>query len=109
MSNPEKPLMPHPTNLITQLHLYYNNRLAVKLVTQQHEPYATLSVNIDNVPLGPNEFIVKGYSENLGLDDISRYGVFEDTGRRVDLSQFVKNQQIWRLKPEYEPLIGKYT
>lgn len=101
--------MKHPNNLITQLHLYYNNRLAVRLVTQDREPYATLSVNVNEIPLEPNEFIVKGYSENTGLDDITRYGVFEDTGRRVDLGRFVKNQKIWRLKPEYEPLIGKYT
>lgn len=101
--------MKHPNKLITQFHLYYNNRLAVQLVTQNREPYATLSVNVDEIPLEPNEFIVKGYSENTGLDDIARYGVFEDTGRRVNLSQFVKNQQIWRLKPEYESLIGKYT
>lgn len=102
--------MKHPNNLITQFHLYYNNRLAVQLVTQNREHYATLSVNVDEIPLEPNEFIVKGYSENAGLDQINRYNdLFEDTGRRVNLSQFVKNQQIWRLKPEYESLIGKYT
>lgn len=92
--------MKHTGPWIIELGLYFDNNLRVQLRTPgSYEPYATLSVNVEGSELAPDEFVVKNYSENAGLGDLSLYnGSFEDTGRRIDLSQFVKDQQIWRVK-----------
>lgn len=93
--------MKHTGPWIITLGLYHDNNLRVQLTSfDSHEPYATLSVNVEHAELAPDEFVVKNYSENMGLGDLSLYnGAFEDTGRRVDLSRFVKDQMIWRLAP----------
>lgn len=43
-----------------------NGSLAVTAYTLEHEPFMTLSVNI-NKPLKENEFYCKNYSENTGV------------------------------------------
>ena len=45
---------------------YQNGNLAVQLILDDGEPYATLSVNVD-LMLNDNEFVAKTYSENVGL------------------------------------------
>lgn len=78
-----------------------SGRVAIQLYTKGEypEPYATLSVNVDEIPLEEGEFIVKNWSENSDLDQLSRYpdSGFIDTGKRVDVSQFCKNVPVWRI------------
>lgn len=85
-----------------QMSIYRSSgRVAIQLWTDGDypEPYATLSANVDEIPLEEGEFIVKNWSENTGLDQLSRYpeSGFVDTGKRVDVSEFVKNVPVWRL------------
>lgn len=85
---------------LIELGKYHNTKLSVQLYDREtNEPYARLSVNTEH-QMHPNEFVVKAYSENKGLDNLSLYdGWFEDTGRRVDIGPFVKNAPVWRLAP----------
>lgn len=63
---------------------YTEGNIAVCLETASGEPFATLSVNIEGVQLGPNEFVAKTYSENIGLNEqLIAAGYFRDTGRTV--------------------------
>ena len=72
---------PHDVRLTTGR--YPNGRLAVQL-TEHGEPFATVSVNIPEVPLARDEFFVKVYSENEGLlDELLRVGAIHFTGRRL--------------------------
>ena len=75
----------HPDNLIPRFDKYRSNdRVCVLLGAYNGEPYGILSVNIPEVPLNKDEFIVKNYSENTGLDNIDLYGgLFKDTGSVV--------------------------
>ena len=84
-----------------------SGRVAIQLWTLPtdegfREPYATLSCNIDEVPLEEGEFIVKNYSENTGLDQLSRYpeSGFVDTGKIVRIGMNVF--PVWRLPTEQE-------
>jgi len=46
--------------------------------------HAKLSVNFPEIPLGKNEYIIKNYSENIGIaEDVYKQGWFDDTGIRV--------------------------
>ncbi len=98
--------MKHTGPWIIELGKYHGGNLSVQLRSPgSYEPYATLSVWVEGSKLAPDEFVVKNYSENAGLGDLSLYnGSFEDTGRRIDLSRFVKDQQIWRLAPATQDL-----
>ena len=97
--------MQHPENLTVTFTRYIDNlALAVRLlITDEdyhYEEYATLSINVEPISdeLPDDEFVVKAYSENTGLDDLSLYrGLFEDTGKRVRVSQFVTAAPIWRV------------
>jgi hypothetical protein len=71
------------------------DRIAVMMV-EAGEPIATLSVNVPAVRLGDNEFVVKGYSENNGLDEAAfATGLFERTGRTVMVG--FAECEVWRL------------
>jgi len=48
-------------------HHYSNGRLAIKAVNcDTDEPVACLTVNIPEIPLAPDEVLIKDYSENEG-------------------------------------------
>lgn len=73
---------PHEVHLTTGR--YTNGRIAVQLI-ENGEPYATVSVNVPEAPIGDDEFFVKNYSENEGLlEELLRVGLLEFTGRFVD-------------------------
>lgn len=90
----------HPKNLTVSKDKYkYGGHLCIRLL-HEGEPYATLSLNIPEEPRLKGEFIVKNYSENKGLDDLSLYnGMFEDTGKTC-FAGFC-TVPIWRLTPDH--------
>ena len=52
---------------------YANGRKAIQaLIPETGEPYATLTVNLPEQPLGDDFIIVKGWSENQGAVDTLR-------------------------------------
>jgi hypothetical protein len=77
-------------------HEYSNHRLAICLLCADG-PYATLTVNIDEVSLAPDEILIKNWSENEQVaKDAFTTGLFEDTGLSVQ-SAFV-SAPIWKIK-----------
>lgn len=49
---------------------YENDRKAIQLVENEtHEPIATATVNIEEIPIADDQVIVKDYSENEGMVD----------------------------------------
>lgn len=76
------------------------NRIAVEIIGRpMGEPLAMLTVNIPEIPLEPDEIIVKTWSEN---EDLVRYmintGWFKDTGKRVPTGYC--EAQIWKVQGE---------
>lgn len=71
------------------------------------EPYTTFSTNLKSYgcALAYNEFNVKNWSENDGLEEpLLATGLFEDTGRTFQ-SGFVQSP-VWRIKdPANVPLM----
>jgi hypothetical protein len=61
--------------------------LAVQLIDEEDGlPYATVSVNVNGVPLEDGEFVFKTYSENEGLiEEMIRSGIVETTGRFAEI------------------------
>ena len=80
---------------------YPNGRPAITLFIADGEEgageaIATLTVNIPGVQLGPDEIIVKTWSENLATAALMlKTGWFKDTGRRVPTG-FVQ-AEIWKV------------
>jgi hypothetical protein len=64
---------------------YPNGRTALTLAPRgDRESMFVATVNVPEVPLGPNEVLVKDYSENTGmLEALERAGVVRATGRTV--------------------------
>ena len=64
-----------------QCRSYQNGNLAIQLMSAE-EPLAVLSIPVDGVSLGKDEFVAKTYSENEGLlEQFVEAGLFSDTGR----------------------------
>jgi hypothetical protein len=64
---------------------YENGRLAVQLL-EDGEYYATLSVNIPEAAIGPDQFLAKDYGENTGLiEQCIAAGVVAPTGQVIEL------------------------
>jgi hypothetical protein len=61
------------------------DRLAISLVdAATGEPVNRVTVNMPEIPLGPDEVLVRNYSDGEGmLDDCVAAGLLADTGRRV--------------------------
>ena len=59
-----------------------NQRTAICLEDiETGEPYATATVNIPDIPLGPTEVLIKDYSENAGmLEALEVAGIVRRTG-----------------------------
>ncbi|HNS55596.1 MAG TPA: hypothetical protein PKO34_00965 [Smithellaceae bacterium] len=72
-------------------------RLAIILVCDDDgQEYGTLTVNMPEVPLEPDEIIVKRWSENVNMSEAALMsGLFQDTGKRV-ATGFVQ-AHIWRI------------
>lgn len=64
---------------------YANGRAALLLVHgKDREPFAAATVNLPDVPLGPNEVFVKDWGENAGmLSALADAGIVRDTGARA--------------------------
>jgi hypothetical protein len=64
---------------------YGNGRPALQLVdASDGEPIATATVNLPDLPAGPNQVFIKDYSENEGmLKALTEAGVVKPTGETV--------------------------
>ena len=84
------------TLVFTQL-AYANGRLAIK-VTQESDgyPYATLSTNVPDAVVAPDEFVVNSMVRSGPASLLDNHMV-EPTGRTVDYG-FVKNAPVYRLR-----------
>lgn len=75
---------------------YSDGRLAVVLRDSTGLPYATISENIPELELQPEEFFAKMRAENEDLrEPLLATGIFEDTGRRV--TNGFADSEVWRL------------
>jgi hypothetical protein len=70
---------------IVQKCQYGNGRPALQLIdANDGDPIATATVNLPDVPAGPNEVFIKDYSENEGmLKALTDAGVIKPTGDSV--------------------------
>lgn len=70
---------------------YGNGRIAIQLIdARDHDPIATATVNIPRVPLGPDEVIIKNYSENTGIEKpLIEAGIIGDKPLRYVQTGFV--------------------
>lgn len=75
-----------------------NNRFAIQLMTLDNEPFATLTHNMSEINLKPNEIIVKTYSENKILVPLANSKFFKDTKRRINLAYV--SLEIWTIENE---------
>ena len=74
---------------------YTDGNAALVIEDMDGQPYGKLSVNVPEIPLGKNEYIIKNYSENIELAaNIYKQGWFDDSGIRVK-SGFVE-MPIWK-------------
>lgn len=65
---------------------YSNGRQAIKLITEEGEPYCMATVNVPALALANDEVIIKNYSENEGvLEVLSRAGIIKETGETVKM------------------------
>lgn len=71
--------------VIAEFRYVEGDRLALRLVAEDTgEVYATVSINVPEVSLGPDEVVVKDYGENRGLlTKLVSAGILEPTGRIV--------------------------
>ena len=68
---------------------------AIVIVDGNRSPYATLTVNVPEVPLEEGELVIKTWSGNQSISDtLRKSGLFEDTGKRVPVG-YVQGE-IWR-------------
>jgi len=74
-----------------------NGRLAVILRDADEIPYAAVSVNFVDQPMGENEFAVHHDIRSVVAMDLLACGLFEDTGRKVSCG-FLRDRPVWRLK-----------
>ena len=66
------------------LHTYTNGRLAIELLDEEGDSYATLTTNLVDEDLTDGEIFVKTWSENEeAAAGALASGLFKDTGRRV--------------------------
>lgn len=78
---------------------YNTSGLAIVLKDQKGYPYATLSYNLPDTPLGKDEFLAKTVRENEVLrEPLLRSGLFEDTGRRGPAPW--DDLEVWQLGGE---------
>lgn len=91
----------------TQLHRYRNGHLALTLVASGRDPdmtagvaIAMVTLDVEALPLGPNEILVKCYAENEGMPDaLIAAGVVETTYSLVEVGAFSSQAARCRLTP----------
>lgn len=87
---------------------YAGGRTALVLIdARDGEPVATVTVNLPDQPLGPNEVFVKDWNENDGMvAAMERAGVLRNTGQYVRTGHVVApkceliHPQLVRAHPE---------
>lgn len=83
---------------IMKLFKYPNKCIAIRfddIVTS--EPICMLTINLPDAITAPDEFCVKGWSENeLIIEDCRKSGLFEDTGKRGPAGY--ATAEIWKFK-----------
>lgn len=86
---------------VVQKRQYDNGRPALQLIdAEDGSPVATATVNLPDLPAGPNTVFVKDYSENAGmLEALVAAGVVKPTGQTVR-SGFVE-VPICELQPPF--------
>jgi hypothetical protein len=69
-------------NISLRFDHYQNGRIAIRAMNHEGQ-FGMLTVNIPDVPIAENEFILKNYSENAGWAEecVAQFGQFENTGR----------------------------
>ena len=85
---------------------YRNKRLALHfLQPDEGEAYGVLTVNIPEASIGPDEILVKTWSENEPFREPAlATGLFRDTGRRVPTGCVMA--EAWQLTPRALALVG---
>lgn len=81
---------------------YYteNERIALMVSTEDGEPYATLSTNIIEIDIEPDEFMFPWYNFTPDLiREISDSPYFEDTGKRIESVGHDLEIPVLRLRP----------
>lgn len=78
------------------LHTYTNGRLAIELLDEEGDSYATLTTNLVDEDLTDGEIFVKTWSENEeAAAGALASGLFKDTGRRVQAGH--AEAQVWTI------------
>lgn len=58
------------TNCNVEIGRYPNGRIAIQLVDAgNHEPFATATVNLPELPLEEKQVAIKNYAENEGIEE----------------------------------------
>jgi hypothetical protein len=82
--------------LIVKIGKYQSNgRMAVELTSEDGAPFAHLSCNLPNEPLGQGEFFMKDYAENASLAEAAKKsGLFTPVGRTAQTGYVTVS--VWR-------------
>lgn len=81
-----------------------NDAVALMLVCEDGESYGTLTVCIPSVTLGPDELLVKTWSENAAMRiPMLSCGLFEDTGVRIPTG--MAHAEVWRFTEQAKALL----
>jgi len=76
---------------------YATGNIAVRSVSEYEGPYATISINVVEIPLEEGEFILNHDIRPAYQEALMTSGLFEDTGKKVSYG-FIQGQPVWRLK-----------
>ncbi len=83
--------------LVMMVSTYGNDRPAIVLMDEVGLPYCKFTINLPEVPLGPDEILVKTCDENADVAEMLRASsAFKDTLRRVK-SGF-NTYEIWKVE-----------
>jgi len=91
----------------TEWHRYRNGYIALTLIASGPDaemmpdvPIATATLNIEAIPLGQDEILVKDYAENEGMvDALITAGIVEPTTTPVEVGAFFSKAARCRLTP----------
>lgn len=78
------------------VHKYATGGLAVRTVSEAEGPYATVSINVESVPLEDGEFVLNHDITMDYREALLASGLFTDTMKRVSYG-FIQGQPVWRL------------
>ena len=75
------------------------NRVAIQLFSEEHGPYASFSVNIPDIRLEEDEFVLNHDNNSKLEETMMKSDLFEDTGKKANYG-FVKDRPIWKVKQQ---------